>query len=118
MSNEKPFTLLQWAESTPEKFDMEAEFEARVQPLMTQAHDICRELGIPYNCRFVLSIRDGGHASSTSRYIPNPERATPDMLAMSMMEHFNDEYLEHLSGLREACVAKFNKLDPEGVLVP
>jgi len=52
------FTLKDWVETKAEIYDLKAEYEAQVEPLVMQVAAKCKELGIPF--QFVAAVGQSG----------------------------------------------------------
>lgn len=81
MSDEqKTFSLEEWRNTMPENFELRAEYTARVEPLIKQLQETCRELGMP----MLVLVSDMQNEMGTSivgrQHFGSPARLSGAML--------------------------------------
>jgi len=118
MRKDTGFTIGDWVETDVEVFDATKEYDELVAPLLDQIEKLCAEHRIPYVFRACIAVNPAGNTAASTRSMAGAGRATPDLLAMFMMEEFNGEYITKLISFLEACQAKYSKNEEGGILVP
>lgn len=103
MSNEqKTFSLEDWTNTMPENFDLQAEFVARVQPIINQLMDTCREIGMPLLVLTSIKQDNIGAHIGGFQHFAGPARV-PAALMMAM----------HASKLQYDEIATISEADQE-----
>jgi len=108
--SDNEFSLEDWANTEPEPFDLNAEYDEQVQPIVDLLHDKCEELGMPFHFRCVTKQGDGKAESSTTQHLVGVSRATKELIAYNMLENFTMDTTQELEMLVSACQHKFNHL--------
>jgi hypothetical protein len=111
IKEEGAFTTDDWIAAKVEVFDHSAEFEAEIFPLLKQIEAICRRLNIPFHTRFFFEQSEHGNSSSTVSYLAGPGRATPEILALTLMSELGHDSPMQLAGLMMAASQKFGGED-------
>lgn len=108
------FTTTDWVMATPETFNLHKEFEEEVLPILKALEAKCKEIGMPFAVRTVISQDEHGNAANMVSWLGGPTRATPELLAINSLQQFGNEYMNMLMMLMGACQDKFGGGDPEG----
>lgn len=91
MSNEnKPFDLQQWAQSRPQVYDNEAQYNERVRPLIQALLEECHACGIPAVMTFAYQQDGAATSYETRTHFPSIDRTPPGML-MQLFAARNDQ---------------------------
>lgn len=88
--NAEEFTLGDWAKSPIPVFDLNAEYDERVQPLMKQVDAVCEELGIPYFFHAVIGQDESSSHNARSANLDPVDRLTPELLFYVSNEKLTD----------------------------
>lgn len=103
------FTTQEWIEAKPEDFDNTERFAAEVFPLIEALEAKCSEIGCPLAVRVVVKQENGTSHSSFASWLGGPGRATPEIMAINLMETFDAECLATLRTLGMFCAEKYTR---------
>jgi diketogulonate reductase-like aldo/keto reductase len=59
------FNLMDWIKAPPVSFQVESEYHAHIEALMTEVTDLCSEHGIPMFAHFELGTKEGDGSRAT-----------------------------------------------------
>jgi len=113
------FSTEDWVAAKPATFDFSKEYEAEVFPKLKEIEAICQQYGIPFFTRFFFEQSPNGNSSSTVSYLGGAERATPELLALTLLNELDHDTPMQVAGLMMAAVQKFSGEDsPAGIFMP
>lgn len=100
------FTIQQWIDSRPEFYDLGAEFDQRVIPIINQAKAVCEELGIPFIFIGVPVQNETGCENRVTCSFGGIARATVGILAAY---ECGKDTLENVPAVAGAAGERFKK---------
>lgn len=117
--NDAQFSTEEWIATKPEEFHLEEEYREKIFPKLREIEAICQELGLPFHMRFFMEQTPNGNSSSTISYLGGPGRATPELLALTLLNELDHDTPMQVAGLMMAAVQKFTGEDsPAGIFMP
>jgi len=120
LQDEGAFTTEEWVNAKPEVFDVSTTYDERLTPLIKEIEKICREVNMPFIMRFFTSQTEGGNSSHTIDFLGGVGRATPELLAATLITELDHESPMRVAGLMMAAVQKFGgeEVNPMGIFMP
>jgi hypothetical protein len=117
---EKHFDTAEWVATKPAVFDYQKEYDEKIFPKLKEIEEICQELGLPFHTRFFFAQSEDGNSSATVSFLAGPERATPELLGLTMMDQLDHDTPMNIAGLMMAACQKFGGDDssPMGIFMP
>jgi hypothetical protein len=108
VDNSEAFSPKEWMTAELTHFNVEREYEAEVQPLLRALEAKCHELGMPFYFRATTGQDLTGSIARTTCYMGGVGKATPDLIALQMLNVLDHEYLMALFQLLQLCGEKYN----------
>jgi len=106
-NDDKEFSTEEWINARPEEFHLEDEFREKVFPMLEQVEELCKKMGLPFYMRFFMDQTESGNSSSTISYLGGAGRATPELLALTLLNELDHDTPMQIAGLMMAAVQKF-----------
>jgi hypothetical protein len=85
MSQPASFTLLDWAQTKPDDFDLESVYDEQIAPLVDQIRSICDKEGIVSSMLFVIGNQGAVSHTARSFIVPRLDRLSPQILAAEIL---------------------------------
>ena len=113
------FDTDEWIHANPAEYHLAEEYNTLVFPKLKEIEKLCQELGMPFFMRFFIEQTPDGNRSGTVSWLGGPDKATPEILALTMLDQLSQDTPMQMAALFGAAVQKFSGEDAApGIFMP